>query len=371
MTSVSSAQTTTITATISSPAITSSSSSQSTTVQTTTATAITVFEAIQSGAFDDTATWSNGVIPSGQCSVVISSGITVTFTGILLNVQITTLTVSGTFKIVATGGIGFGFAFAINILVKGGGTFQDQTDTNRIYTRADSVITFLSGASFTGSNTQVFTFTGTAPGEGVGASVTFGSSISGPYTLGVLVDGSVQTFKSVMCLARRSGSFTTGSTWLGGVAPTTDFCGSAGGCDLYVPTGFTLSTESLNGVLNIRFNVLIITSGATLQLGAAGLTAGFRFSFTVTLNNYGILQDVTGSSGGIFLVSGSNFNFFAGGSFSSVVATSIFIYDSSTGVNIGDGFSISVSFSGPFYIIVSVSGSITTSTTSKDISIQG
>ena len=337
-----------------------------TTTTTTESPAGLVYEASESGAFSATASWKGGVVPRGDCSVVIPTGITITFTGTLLNVNIRTLTISGTFTVVTTETIGFGFAFAVNLLVRSGGTLRDQTNNNRIYTRADSVITFLSGASFTGNNTQVFIFTGTAPGEGVGASVTFGSSISGPYTFGALVDGSVQTFRSVMCLARRSGSFTTGSTWLGGVAPTTDFCGSAGGCDLYVPTGFTLSTESLNGVLNIRFNVLIITSGATLQLGAAGLTAGFRFSFTVTLNNYGILQDVTGSSGGIFLVTGSNFNFFAGGSFSSAVATALRIYDSTTGATTGTSLTLSASFSGPLFVSVSSTGQISTSTTSKE-----
>ena len=168
-----------------------------------------------------------------------------------------------------------------------------------------------------------------------------------------------------MCLARRSGSFTDNTTWLGGVAPTVDFCGGAGGCDLFVPTGFTLSTATLNGVLNIRFNVMIVSQGATFQLGAAGLTAGFRFQFQVTLNNYGILEDVTGGSGGIYLVGGSNFNFFAGGSFSSSVATFIQIYDIETGSNIGGAFSLSVTFSGPFYVIIAISGEVTTSTTSE------
>ena len=274
-------------------------------------------------------------MPSGDSSVIVPTGFTLTFTGTLLEVNIRTLTISGTFTIISTGGVGFGFAFGINIIVKGGGTLRDQTDNNRIYTRADSVFTFLSGASFTGSNTQVFTFTGTAPGEGVGASVTFGSSITGPFTFGVLVDGTTQRFNSVMCLGRRSGTFTKDSTWLGGVAPTADFCGSAGGCDLYLPSGFTLSTESLSGELNIQFNVVTITSGAKFQLGASGLTGGFRFKFPVTLNGYGTIEDVTGGTGGIFIPLKSNFNFFAGGQFSSTVATFLRVFDTTTGSTVG------------------------------------
>ena len=75
--------------------------------------------------------------------------------------------------------------------------------------------------------------------------------------------------ESVMCLVRQSGEFNVGLTWLGGVAPTVDFCGGAGGCDLFIPTGFSLSTVSLNGVLNIRFNVIVVKEGATFELGAA------------------------------------------------------------------------------------------------------
>ena len=59
-------------------------------------------------------------------------------------------------------------------------------------------------------------------------------------------------FKSVMCLGRRSGSFSANTTWLGGVAPTTDFCGSVGGCDLYLPSGLTITTEALSGELSIQ-----------------------------------------------------------------------------------------------------------------------
>ena len=161
-----------------------------------------------------------GFIPAGSCSVVIPTGITVTFTGTLLNINISTLTIAGTFTITATGGIGFGFGFAINILIEGGGSFQDQTDVHLIFVRYDSVFTLLSGSSFTGVNTQVSTFTGATPGVGVGTTVTLGSGISGPFTFGVLVDGSIQTFESVMCLVRQSGEFNVGLTWLGGVAPT-------------------------------------------------------------------------------------------------------------------------------------------------------
>ena len=335
--------------------------------ETTTAASETVviFTAKQSGAFTDVSTWSNGAAPSGKCSIVIPSGFTVTFTGSLLDITVTTLTISGTFSIVSTGGIGFGFSSGINILVKGGGSLRDQTDNNRLYVRADTVFTFLSGASFTGTNTQVFTFTGSAPGEGAGTSVTFGSSITGPFTFGVLVDGTAQRFNSVMCLARRSGSFTTASTWLGGVAPTVDFCGGAGGCDLSLPNDFTLSTESLNGELNIQFNVINIAASATFQLGTAGSAAGFRFKFKTTLNANGTIEDATGGTGGILVPFGSNFNLFGSARFVSSVVTFLRVFDPTTGSTVGDGLSLSASLSIPFFVGVSSSGAVATSTSSK------
>ena len=323
------------------------------------------FTAKQSGAFDDAATWSTGAVPSGKCSIDIPAGFTVTFTGTLLEVEVTTLTLSGTFTIVSTGGVGFGFSSAINIMVKGGGSLRDQTDNNRLYVRSDSVFTFLAGASFTGTETQVFTFTGSAPGDGVGNSVTFGSSIAGPFTFGVLVDGTAQRFNSIMCLARRSGSFTTASTWLGGVAPTVDFCGGAGGCDLSLPNDFTLSTESLNGELNIQFNVIDIAASATFQLGTAGSPGGFRFKFKTTLNANGAIEDATGGTGGILVPFGSNFNLFGTARFVSSVATFLRVFDPTTGATLGDGLSLSASLSIPFFVGVSSGGEIATSTSSE------
>ena len=337
------------------------------TTETTTGPSNTVrtFTAKQSGAFDDIATWTSGVVPSGKCSIDIPTGFTVTFTGTLLDVEITTLTISGTFTIVSTGGIGFGLSFPINILIKSGGSLTDKTDNNRLYVRADSVFTFLSGASFTGSNTQVFTFTGATPGSGAGTSITFGSSITGPFTFGASVDGTTRRFNSVMCLSRQSGGFRTGSTWLGGVAPTVDFCGSAKGCDLFLPGGFTLSTDDLNGELDIQFNTIEIAAEATFALGSAGSSAGFRFKFKATLNANGTIEDTTGGTGGILIPFGSNFNLFGGAKFVSSVSTFLRVFDPTTGATVGDGLSLSGSLSIPFFVGVSSTGQVSTSSTSK------
>ena len=66
------------------------------------------YTAVQSGAFDNIATWG-GVVPTGICYIVIPSGFTVTFTGSVLSVNVITLTIDGTFQVTSTGGVGFAF----------------------------------------------------------------------------------------------------------------------------------------------------------------------------------------------------------------------------------------------------------------------
>ena len=229
------------------------------------------------------------------------------------------------------------------------------------------MLTFLPGASFTGRSTQLVTFTGATGGEGVGASLSLGSSVSGPFTAGISVDGTARRFNSVMCLARRSGGFKTPSTWLGGAAPTKEFCGDAGGCDLFLAGGFTLSTESLSGELDIQFNVINIAAGGTFQLGTASSSAGFRFKFKATLNVYGVLADVTGGTGGILVPFGSNFNLFASAQFTSSVPTQLRVVDPTTGSPVGDSLSLSASVSIPLFVAVSTTGAVATSTASKII----
>ena len=247
--------------------------------------------------------------------------------------NVRTLTIAGTFKIVSTGGIGFGFNFPANVVVQNGGKLQDQTDTNRIYIRKDSILTFLPGSSFSGTNTKLYTFGGSISEatSSSTASASFGSTIKVPFTLTVSPDGTTRRFRSVMCLARQSGGFRDSATWLGGVAPTLDFCASAGGCDIYIPPGITLSTDSLDGELDIQFNQITVSSGAIFQLGKAGLTKGFRFKLATTLQIFGTLQDVTGGTGGILVPVKSSLNVFFGARFTSSLSTFLRVFDSTTG----------------------------------------
>ena len=228
------------------------------------------------------------------------------------------------------------------------------------------MLTFLPGASFTGSSTKLITFTGATGGQGAGASLTLGSSFTGPFTAGISVDGTARRFRSVMCLARRSGGFRRASTWLGGVAPTVDFCGGASGCDLFLPGGFTLSTEELNGELDIQFNVINVAAGGSFKLGTKGSSTGFRFKLRTTLNILGTLEDVTGGTGGILVPFGSGLNLFFGARFVSSVSTFLRVFDAS-GQTVGSGLSLSSSLVGPLFAAIESDGEVTTSTTGEFI----
>ena len=313
------------------------------------------YTAVASGGFNESATWG-GTAPSGRCYIVIPAGFTVTFTGSLLSVNVITLTIDGVFQVSSTGATGFAFGFLINIMIRNGGSFQDQTDNNRIYCRPDSIFTFLAGGTFSGLDTVVSTYTGALPSAGVGTTFTLGSSRSGPYTFAVSVDGSIQTYDSIMCQVRASGSFTSGFTWLGGIAPSFDFCNSVGGCGLNILTGFTLSTASLNGELNIPFNSITVSAGSFFQLGTPGLIGGFRFRFGTTLGIFGSLQYSSADAAGIFIPFGSQFNFFAGASFSSGFTVPVSIFDPATSAVTGSSLNLTDGYSSPIFINVSNTG---------------
>ena len=295
-------------------------------------------------------------MPSGRCSIIISAGFIITFTGATLDIDLQTLTIDGTFILISTGSVGFAFTSAVNIIIRKGAFLRDQTDNNQIYCLAGTVFTFYTGATFIGSSTRVSIYRFIPVLGSLGASFTFGSSLSGPFTFGVLLDGTIQTFTRVTFITRQSGSFSLDSTWLGGLGPTADICASDE-CGLYIASGTSLSTETLGGVLIINFSVISVSACATFQLGVPGLLTGFRFRFQVLFLCYGTLQDVTGTAGGIFLTVSSNFNFFADASFfesgnDMVVSSTI----RATGATIGTGLRLNRTFNGPYFVSVSITG---------------
>ena len=216
-----------------------------------------------------------------------------------------------------------------------------------------------------GVGTIFWTYT-TLPASGSqGVSYTIGSSLQGPFTFGVLFDGTIQTFAQVTFIVGITGDFSASGTWLGGVIPTPSFCDEVGGCGLYISSGCTLSTVSLNGQCNINFNVITVVSGATFQLGSVGFVGGFRFLFPFTFNIHGTLNFLPTSGGSIYLPFGCGFNFFGGAKFTSSRAISIRTYNILIG---GEGtfvITIDSTFVGPYYVSISITGEIQQSSNSK------
>ena len=329
---------------------------------TTTAVASTVFTVIKSGDFNDVSVWASGQIPFGKCSIVIPTGFTLTFTGEILDIEVTTLTIAGSFIISSTAG--FTFQYVINIIIEDGGTFEDQTSTHILYFFAGSLCTFYSKASFVGSATVIYQFTALPAISNLGSTFTLGSSFTGAFTFGILFSGEIQYFQSVTFIVGLSGSFTAGGTWLGGFAPTVDLCNLVGGCGLYIPSGCSLSTASLNGVFNFNFKLIWVALGGTFELGSASLVGGFRFSFFCQWNIYGAFNYLS-QSGSIYLPFGSGFNFFGSATMTSSVKLNIRVYD----ILLNDEgkilVSVGTSFAGPYYVSTSSTGTVQNSSTGK------
>jgi len=244
------------------------------------------------------------------------------------------------------------------------GIFQDQSAQHTLYFLIGSLLTFKVDGLFVGSSTTAYGFTLSGTDIIPGNQQSFGSSITGPFTFAVLLTGELQIFYSVTFIVLRSGSFTDSLTWLGGIVPTADFCSLIGGCGLYISSQCVLSTESLNGELNINFFQITVASGATFQLGSSSLAINFRFFYVFEFNINGILQFLPSSGGNIFLPYGCIFNFFATAQFMSSVSINIQTYtgtiDSASLMT-----AISTAFQGPYFIIISISGEITQTDTGK------
>jgi hypothetical protein len=335
------------------------------------------FIAYVSGSITTAGTWLGGILPTadvcnaaGGCGLYIAPGCTLTTDG--LNNQLTInfnsiMIDTGSTFLVGSSGVtgGFTFTFPINIIVLKGGKLQDQTSNNQIYFLSGSALTVYPGGFFVGTNTQIFLYT-TLPATGsLGVSYTIGSNVAGPFTATVIVNQQIMYYAKIVFVAIASGTFTSASTWLGGVVPTAAACAAAGGCTLYIAPSVVLSTTDLSGQLNIDFNFITIAAGATFQLGAAGVNTGFYFDYSVEIDNYGILSDVSGGTGGLYIPPDSSFNIFPTGSFTSLVNTFLFVYNLDTFAVIGIPITLLTSMFGPYYIFISADGTYTINTIGK------
>ncbi len=274
-----------------------------------------------------------------------------------MEIRLATAIIYGRF-ILGTGSSTFKFNFPINLNVQSGGIIQDDTTNKMLIVPALSIITVYPGGGFGASGTVIQAYSS----AGAGNSVTIPSA-SGPFTIGILSTTNILLFNTVTFIAIQSGTFTSTSTYLGGMAPSVSGC-AASGCDVYIVSGVTLSTADLNGVMNIRINTITVTVGATLQLGTPGSSSGFKFMYPIQISSFGAVVFV-GSGSGIFLVSSSTFDLLAGSSFTTVTVTFLQVFNPITGVLIGAPYSIDSSVTIPLYFIIAADGTYTVSHTGK------
>ena len=323
------------------------------------------FVAVQSGEFTDSSTWKDGVVPYGNSTVIIPPGISVTLTKALVDLYVEAFEINGTLTLGSSSNDSIRFTYPVNLIVYPEGTLIDNTGGHIFDLAKGSIVTVYPGGTFTGDGTVINSDSSKRSLSRNKRRLLLPSG-RGPRTCGVLPNGQQQSFEKVTSMVCGSSEFSSRSTWLGGRAPTRAGCALAGGAGLSISAGFSLSTASLNGQLDMNFNLISIEASARFQMGTFGSSFGFRFQFRLQLQCYGVLSDATGGTGGIYIPAGSALNFFPGGSFFSLVATSLIIYDPLTGA-ILTRFALSVSFSGPFYITISLSGTISTSTTGKKL----
>jgi hypothetical protein len=342
-----------------------SDSSTSATSSSTAATSVKTFTASKSGAFDDSATWEGGIVPSSECFIIIPSNIVVSFADASLELNVRTLTIYGSFEITTEDDAGFTFKFVVNMIIRGGGSLKDSTAKKRIYCLAGSLFTFLDKATFTGSESEVFVYKTLPASSSVGESFKLGSSLSGPFTAGVSLGGTVRKFPSVMCIVADSGSFTKDSSWLGGIAPSVSFCSDVGSCGLFIPPGLSLDTDSLNGQLDIDFNLVTVSLGASFKLGSPKSTRGFRFRKALKLVIYGEIDYKADVSAGIFIPFKSQFNCYPGSSITAESSITLKIVNPLNDETVGPGVPLAVGISGAFFVDVSETGSPSISTVGR------
>jgi hypothetical protein len=111
----------------------------------------------------------------------------------------------------------------------------------------------------------------------------------------------------------------------------------------------------------MQFDLIYVASGATLQSGTPGSSAGFRFIYPIQLDVNGTAAFV-GAEGGIYIPENSAINLFSGSTSASVVVTFFQVYNPSTNANVGQPLPVPTSFSGPSFITISATGVISIST---------
>jgi hypothetical protein len=256
----------------------------------------------------------------------------------------------------------FTFQNPTNIIIRAGGILEDQTTSKVIEFQPMSLVTLHPNASSPALATVLQTV-----GRGsrvISQNDTTALPRSGPFTCGIL-PGRQLSDAIVTFIAIQSGNFTMGSVYLGGVAPTRDFCALVRGCGIGVTSGVTLSTADLNGNLSMKIDTILIESNATLSLGTPNQPNAFRFEHSIRIDVKGVLALVS-TTGNISIPTSSALNFFDGGRIHSITTmTSVQVFNPTTGANIGVPTVVNSSLTGQLYYTFQNDGTVENNTQGK------
>ena len=287
-----------------------------------------------------------------------------TIAGPLFELNMTLCLIDGTLALGANSTT-FTFKYPSNILVRAGGSLQDLTSQNTINLPAYSLITLHPSGTVVGSGTKVQTGATSARLFQTPTNTTTLARL-GPFTCGVLPERQLSDTK-VTFIAVRSGSFTSGSVYLGGFAPNKTLCALVGGCGINIIRNVVLTTTDLGGQLDMKIDELGVEESAVLDLGTPGQPNGFTFLYPIELDIYGTLSYLAGA-GPINILPNSAVNRFPNGIFNSSEPSAFFkIYNSSnpSASNSNIPFTSLQSGPGPIYFNVGPDGALTNNTNGK------
>lgn len=280
-------------------------------------------------------------------------------------INVLTIIVNGVLRIISDEPLGFTFVYPVNIIIWQRGKLECLITAGRMNLVVDSIFIFFRRAKFDGIETQLYAYKTSVDTAVLIKNFTFSKAVRGPMTLDFLSNFTINTYSQVTFILREGGSFSNATSWPGFFPPSATFCKVASGCNLLIPSNYTLTTEALDGLLNIIFDRITITKDSVLQLGTPDSETGFRFQYSIRLDCYGTLQDVSGKSGGMSLPPGSSVNFFPDSSFISDVATSLNVVHRIQIDQILDSINWDTEFQGPVFYDIANSGKIVTSSSCK------
>jgi hypothetical protein len=156
-----------------------------------------IITAVQSGAWNSHATWQDGRLPETNATMVIPKDIVVSLNDFTcLNVSLLSIQVHGHFRIGSLSVESFRSRFLVNLMIFSGAILEDLTVNHSWSLSANSIISIYPNATFRSKqSTRIFSLA-------TSQSTLLRSSINGPFTLTIDLQGRIETYSGRLLLCR-------------------------------------------------------------------------------------------------------------------------------------------------------------------------